>query len=87
MRKILLWLLCLLLAAVPALGEEAVWSLEDISDVIRPGKAVLLVFTAPGEEAVDILVDLIENHSKNRHVVLSTAVRLGGSVAHFSSAN
>lgn len=40
-----------------------------------------------GEEAVDILVDLIENRSQNRHVVLSTTVRPGGSVAHFSNAN
>lgn len=40
-----------------------------------------------GEEAVDILVDLIENRSQNRHVVLSTTIRPGGSVAHFSNAN
>ena len=39
-----------------------------------------------GEGAVDILVDLIEKKSHHRHVVLSTTVRPGGSVAHYSSA-
>lgn len=40
-----------------------------------------------GEEAVDILVDLIENESKNRHVVLNTTIRLGGSVARLGNVN
>ena len=56
MRKSLLLLLCLLLMAVPALGEEAAWSLEVPEGVIRPGKAVLLAFTAPESAVVDILL-------------------------------
>ena len=58
----------------------SVYTIPTLTTLVQPKEQM-------GEEAVDILVDLIENHSKNRHVVLSTAVRLGGSVAHFSSAN
>ncbi len=56
MRKSLLLLLCLLLAALPALGEGAVWSIDAPEAVIRPGKAVLLSFNAPEADAVDILL-------------------------------
>lgn len=57
-----------------------IYTIPTLTTLVQPKEQM-------GEEAVDILVDLIENHSKNRHVVLSTTVRLGGSVAHFSSAN
>lgn len=57
----------------------SIYTIPTLTTLVQPKEQM-------GEESVDILVDLIENQSKNRHVVLSTTVRLGGSVAHISNA-
>ncbi len=58
----------------------SVYAIPTLTTLVQPKEEL-------GEEAVGILVDLIEHQSQNRHVVLSTTVRLGGSVAHYSNAN
>ena len=58
----------------------SVYTIPTLTTLIQPKKQM-------GEESVDILIDLIENETQNRHVVQSTTIRLGGSVAHLSSAN
>ena len=58
----------------------SVYTIPTLTTLVQPKKQM-------GEESVDILIDLIENETQNRHVVQSTTVRLGGSVAHLSGAN
>ena len=84
------------MAAIKALHENGKQVPADCSVIAIDG-ITMSVYTIPtlttlvqpkvemGEEAVDILVDLLDNQSKNRHVVLPTTIRPGGSVAHFSS--
>ena len=55
----------------------SVYTIPTLTTLVQPKKEM-------GEGAVDILVDLIENQNKNRHVELAATIRLGGSVAHLS---
>ena len=82
-------------AAIKALHENGKQVPADCSVIAIDG-ITMSAYTIPtlttlvqpkvemGEEAVNILVDLMNNQSKNRHVVLKTTVRPGGSVAHLS---
>ena len=57
MRRILSVLLCLslLLAALPlSLAEEGAFTVEPVTETIRPGKATLIAFTVPESGAVNL---------------------------------
>lgn len=56
------------------------YSIPTLTTLVQPKEQM-------GEEAVHILVDLIENQSSNRHVEVTTTVRMGGSVADFGGAD
>lgn len=56
MRKLLCVVLCLALLPIAALAEQEAPALllDKVAEVIRPGKAVLLTFTVPGEGVADV---------------------------------